>query len=187
LLAGIFPSVVIDAIAPVARGLTGARMPVQLSDAWMTITPMQAARSSYNGLLVFGFVTASILLAIGVVHRVSRGVRRGPAWDCGFPDPTTMSQYSASSFAQPFRRVFGTVVFQAKETVTMPPPGDNRAATIVRRLRDPLWDSIYVPLGQGVGWIADRANRLQFLTIRRYLGFVFAALVVLLMALTIWQ
>jgi hydrogenase-4 component B len=187
LLAGIFPSVVIDSIAPVARGLTGARMPVQLSDAWMTITPMQAARSSYNGLLVFGFVTASILLAIGVVHRVSRGVRRGPAWDCGFPDPTTMSQYSASSFAQPFRRVFGTVVFQAKETVTMPPPGDNRAATIVRRLRDPLWDTIYVPLGQSVGWIADRANRLQFLTIRRYLGFVFAALVVLLMVLTIWQ
>ena len=44
-----------------------------------------------------------------------------------------------------------------------------------------------MPLGQGVGWIADRANRLQFLTIRRYLGFVFAALVVLLMALTIWQ
>ena len=70
LLAGIFPGVVIDAIAPVARGLTGDRMPVQLSDAWMTITPMQAARSSYNGLLVFGFVTASILLAIGVVHRV---------------------------------------------------------------------------------------------------------------------
>ena len=31
------------------------------------------------------------------------------------------------------------------------------------------------------------ANFLQFLTIRRYLGFVFAALVVLLMALTLWQ
>ena len=28
---------------------------------------------------------------------------------------------------------------------------------------------------------------LQFLTIRRYLGFVFAALVVLLLALTVWQ
>jgi hypothetical protein len=36
-------------------------------------------------------------------------------------------------------------------------------------------------------WIAEKANALQFLTIRRYLGFVFGALVVLLMALTIWQ
>ncbi|HBK07961.1 MAG TPA: hydrogenase 4 subunit B [Acetobacteraceae bacterium] len=187
LLAGIFPGVVIDAIAPVARGLTGARMPVQLGDAWMTIAPVEASRSSYNGLLVFGFVTASILLTVAVVHRLSRGVRRGPAWDCGFPDPTTASQYSAASFAQPLRRVFATVVFQASDTVVMPPPGDNRAASIVRRIRDPIWDTVYAPLGRGVGWIADRANKLQFLTIRRYLGFVFGALVVLLMALTLWQ
>jgi hypothetical protein len=69
----------------------------------------------------------------------------------------------------------------------MPPPGDNRAAGITRRIADPVWDSIYVPLGRAVNWIADKANVLQFLTIRRYLGFVFGALVVLLMALTIWQ
>ena len=30
-------------------------------------------------------------------------------------------------------------------------------------------------------------NHLQFLTIRRYLGFVFAALVILLLALALWQ
>ena len=46
---------------------------------------------------------------------------------------------------------------------------------------------VYAPLGRGVGWIADHSNFMQFLTIRRYLGFVFAALVVLLMALTLWQ
>jgi hydrogenase-4 component B len=114
-------------------------------------------------------------------------VRRGPAWDCGFPDPTPMSQYSADSFAQPLRRVFGSVVFRAGETVDMPAPGDNRAAGIVRRIGDPIWDTVYAPLGRGVGWVAERANVLQFLTIRRYLGFVFGALVVLLLALTLWQ
>jgi hydrogenase-4 component B len=30
-------------------------------------------------------------------------------------------------------------------------------------------------------------NHLQFLTIRRYLGFVFAALVILLLVLALWQ
>ena len=69
----------------------------------------------------------------------------------------------------------------------MPAPGDNRAAGIVRRIADPIWDFFYAPLGRGVGWIADHANVLQFLTIRRYLGFVFGALVVLLLALTVWQ
>jgi hydrogenase-4 component B len=188
LLAGIVPGAVIDSIAPVARALTGSRMPAQLGDAWMTIAPVAASRSSYNGLLVFAFITASILVTVVVVHRfASRAIRRGPAWDCGFPDPTPASQYSAGSFAQPLRRVFGTVLFQASEIVDMPPPGDNRAASIVRRISDPIWDTLYAPLGRAVGWIAEHANVLQFLTIRRYLGFVFVALVVLLLALTIWQ
>ena len=188
LLAGIVPGAVIDSIAPVAQALTGSRMPMQLGDVWMTIAPVQASRSSYNGLLVFAFITASILVTVAVVHRfASRAVRRAPAWDCGFPDPTPASQYSAGSFAQPLRRVFGTVLFRTSETVDMPAPGDNRAASIVRRISDPIWDAIYAPLGRGVEWVAGYLNVLQFLTIRRYLGFVFIALVVLLLALTLWQ
>ena len=120
-LAGIVPGAVIDAIAPVARALTGARMPAQLGDVWLTIAPVEASRSSYNGLLVFAFIAASMLIIVLAVHRfASRAVRRAPAWDCGFPDPTPASQYTAGSFAQPLRRVFGTVLFQASETVDMP-------------------------------------------------------------------
>ncbi len=188
LMGGIFPGAVIDTIAPVTQALLGARMPEQLGDVWMTIVPVEAGRSSYNGLLVFAFIGVSMLLTTGIVHRLaSRAVRRAPAWDCGFPDPTPVSQYTAASFAQPLRRVFGTVVFRSSETVDMPPPGDNRPASIVRHISDPIWDFVYAPLGRGVGWIADHSNFMQFLTIRRYLGFVFAALVVLLMALTLWQ
>jgi hydrogenase-4 component B len=188
LLAGIVPGAVIDSIAPVARALTGSRMPVQLGDAWLSIVPVETSRSSYNGLLVFAFICASILITVVTIHRFgSRAVRRGPAWDCGFPDPTPASQYSASSFAQPLRRVFAAVVFRARDTVDMPEPGDMRAASILRHLSDPIWDSVYAPLARGVGWVADHANVLQFLTIRRYLGFVFGALVVLLLALTLWQ
>jgi len=188
LLAGIVPGAVIDAIAPVARMLTGARMPTQLGDVWLTIVPVEASRSSYNGLLVFGFITGSILVTVAAVHRFgSRAVRRTPAWDCGFPDPTPAAQYSATSFAQPLRRVFGSVLFQASETVDMPPPGDNRPARIVRHIADPIWDFLYVPVGRAVLWAAEHANVMQFLTIRRYLSFVFAALVVLLLALSLWQ
>ena len=161
---------------------------MQSGDVWMTIAPVEASRSSYNGLLIFAFIAASMLLTTAIVHRLaSRAVRRAPAWDCGFPDPTPLSQYTAASFAQPLRRVFATVLFRSSETVDMPSPGDNRPASIVRHISDPIWDSLHAPLGRGVLWIADHTNFLQFLTIRRYLGFVFAALVVLLMALTLWQ
>jgi hydrogenase-4 component B len=138
--------------------------------------------------LVFTFIGTSMALAVTVVHRLaSRELRRAPAWDCGFLDPSPANQYSAGSFAQPLRRVFGTVLFRSSEVVDMPPPGDNRPAGIVRTISDPIWDSLYDPLAQGISWITVHLNFLQFLTIRRYLGFVFAALVVLLMALTLWQ
>ena len=63
--------------------------------------------------------------------------RRGPAWDCGFPDPSPATQYTADSFAQPIRRVFGEVVFLARERVDMPAPGDARPARLTVTLRDP--------------------------------------------------
>ena len=188
LLAGVLPGAVIDGLAPIAQALTGAHMPTQMDRAWLSIAPVAEARSSYDGLLVLLFIAASAWMMAIAVHRfASHAVRRAPTWDCGFPDPSPATQYTASSFAQPIRRVFGAVVFRSREIVTMPPPGDMAPARIEKHIDEPIWDSIYAPLGRGVGWVADHMNVLQFLTIRRYLGFVFAALVVLLLALTLWQ
>jgi formate hydrogenlyase subunit 3/multisubunit Na+/H+ antiporter MnhD subunit len=187
LLAGVLPGLVIDALAPVVQGLAGARMPQQSALAWRSIVPVAESRSSYNGLLVFLFITISTLLTIECVHRfASRAVRRGPAWDCGFPVANPATQYTADSFAQPIRRVFGAVVFQARERVDMPPPGDVRPARLSVALRDLIWDGIYAPVAGGVTIAADRLNHLQFLTIRQYLSLVFVALVGLLLVVSIW-
>lgn len=188
LLAGVFPGLVIDGLAPVAQALTGARMPSQLGLQWLTIVPVAASRSSYNGLLVFLFIAASASLTAWAIHRfASHALRRGPAWDCGFPNADPATQYTAGSFAQPIRRVFGSVVFRARDTVTMPPPGDLSPARIAHVLRDPVWDTLYAPIGSGVARVAEVLNHLQFLTIRRYLMAVFVALIVLLLALALWQ
>src|SRR5215472_7645784 len=109
----------------VTQALTGAHMPTQLDVAWLSIIPVASARSSYNGLLVFVFIAASASLAALTIHRLaSHALRRAPAWDCGFPDSRPETQYTGASFAQPIRRVYGTVVFRTHETVTMPQPGD---------------------------------------------------------------
>jgi hydrogenase-4 component B len=188
LLAGIFPGVVIDLLAPVVQSLTGAHMPTQLGVAWLSIVPVESARSSYNGLLVFVFIGASASLAVLAIHRfASHALRRGPAWDCGFPDPSPTTQYTSGSFAQPIRRVYGAVVFRTHETVSMPPPGDIGPARIEKHISDVIWDVLYAPVAGAVWWVAQVLNHLQFLTIRRYLGFVFAALVILLLALVLWQ
>jgi NADH:ubiquinone oxidoreductase subunit 5 (subunit L)/multisubunit Na+/H+ antiporter MnhA subunit len=187
LLAGILPGLFIDALAPVAKSMVGNSMPPQSAELFLSIVPIAEGRSSYNGLLVFLFMVFSGVAAAVVIYRfASNRLRRGPAWDCGYPDPSTQTQYSASSFAQPIRRVFGTLVFRAREEVEMPPPGDQRAARLVVRLTDTIWDALYEPVAQVVAYVADRLNRLQYLSIRHYLGFVFVSLVGLLLVLAIW-
>jgi len=188
LLAGILPGLFIDALAPVNSALIGAHMPAQIGTQWLSIVPIAASRSSYDGLLVFLFMVISGTLAAFAIHRLaSDRLRRAPAWDCGYPDASPATQYTAMSFAQPMRRVFGTVVFHAREHGEMPPPGDTRPAQLEVELSDPIWDLLYAPLVTGVGFAADHLNRLQFLTIRQFLSLVFGALVILLLVLAVWS
>lgn len=187
LLAGILPGFVMDAIQPAAQALLGAGLPSQAGQPWLSIVPVAEARSSYNGLLVFAFMCLSALLVALLIHRLAqRRLRRGPAWDCGFPDPSPFTQYGAASFAQPLRRVFGTLLFRAQEQVEMPPPGDMSPARLRVELRDLIWDICYAPIGGLVDAVAGKLNGLQFLTIRRYLSLVFVALVGLLLVLALW-
>jgi formate hydrogenlyase subunit 3/multisubunit Na+/H+ antiporter MnhD subunit len=188
LLVGILPGLFIDALAPVSLNLIGAHMPSQTGAQWLSIVPIAASRSSYNGLLVFVFMVISGTLAATAIHRLaSDRLRRAPAWDCGYPDLSPMTQYTAASFAQPIRRVFGTMVFRAREHGEVPPPGDVRPARLDVEISDPIWDALYAPIASGIGLAADRLNRLQFLTIRQFLSLVFSALVILLLVLAIWS
>jgi hydrogenase-4 component B len=187
LLAGILPGFLIDALAPVTGGLVGAHMPNQSSVPWLSIVPISEGRSSYNGLLVFVFITVTATASAIAIHRMaSRSLRRGPAWDCGYPEPSPAAQYTGTSFAQPFLRVFGSTVFRASEHVDLPVPGDVRPAVYEARVHDVIWETLYLP----VAWIVDRSagalNRVQFLTIRRFLSLVFIALIILLLGLAIW-
>jgi hydrogenase-4 component B len=188
LLAGILPGLFIDALAPISSLLIGKSMPAQIGAQWLSIVPIAESRSSYDGLLVFLFMTASGALAAFAIHRLaSDRLRRAPAWDCGYPDASVVTQYSATSFAQPIRRVFGTVVFRASETAEMAPPDDTRPARLKVELHDPVWEWIYAPLAGAIGVVADRLNHLQFLTIRQFLTLVFCTLVVLLLVLALWS
>ncbi len=186
LVAGILPGLFIDALAPVSKAMVGNVMPHQTGLEWLTIVPIAESRSSYNGLLVFLFVALCGTAAASAIHRLaSDRLRRAPAWDCGYPDPNPAIQYSASSFSQPIRRVFGSLVFAAREIGEMPPPLSPAPARLAVEMRDLIWDALYAPIATVIGFTTDRINLLQFLTIRRYLTLVFAALIVLLLVVAL--
>ena len=80
LAAGILPGFVIDALAPAMQALLGERMPLQAGVDWLSIVPVAAGRSSYNGWLVFAFIALSASLTVVIIHRfASRARRRAPA------------------------------------------------------------------------------------------------------------
>ena len=188
LIAGVFPGVFIDALAPVVNNLVGDRMPVQIGIDWLSIVPIAESRSSYNGLLVFLFITASASLAAVAIHRLASDVvRKAPPWDCGFPDANPATQYTATSFAEPIRRVYGAFAFRARERVDMPAPGELRPARLTVEMHDLVWEFVYDPVTHAVEFLALKLNRLQFLTIRQYLSIVVGALVFLLLVLATWS
>ena len=188
MLAGVLPSVVIKLLTPVVLALTGAELPETSGGGWFRLVPIAAERSAYGGLVLVAAIVLVAALTAFVVHRLgSRAVRRAPAWDCGFPNADPATQYTAGSFGQPIRRVFGSVAFQASETVDMPPPGDRRPARIHVVLHDPAWERLYEPVMAAVLFAADRFNHVQFMTIRRYLTFTFVALILMLTVVALWQ
>jgi len=188
LITGVVPGFFIDAVAPITRLATGGALPLQASQPWLTIVPAVASASSYNGLLVFLFIATSAMLAVWTIHRfASHAIRRAPPWDCGFPDPSPLTQYSGSSFAQPIRRVFLARTAAVHEEVVMPAPGDMRPARFSLVVSDPVWTWLYQPVANAVEFAATQLNHLQFLTIRSYLSLVFFFLVALLLVLAIWS
>lgn len=186
LVAGILPGLFIDALAPVSKAMVGNVMPHQTGLEWLTIVPIAESRSSYNGLLVFVFAALCGTAAASAIHRLaSDRLRRAPAWDCGYPDANPTIQYSASSFSQPIRRVFGSLVFAAREVGEMPPPSSALPARLTVVMRDLIWDGLYAPIEKVIGFATERINVLQFLTIRSYLTLVFVALIVLLLVVAL--
>lgn len=187
---GILPMVPAAAMAPLVRRFAGVDF-APLADGlsfgdFMLLAPVTPGVSSYSGFVVLIAVVAVTLASIEGVHRLATNrLRRAAAWDCGFPDPSPATQYTASSFAQPLRRVYASTVLRARDHVDMPEPGDARPAQFTLSMRDLAWDAFYAPVERGVTWLAERMNTLQFLTIRRYLVFMFTALIVLLVTVAL--
>lgn len=154
--------------------------------------PVPARHSSYSPLLIASFIAiAGSIAALGLHRFGSRALRRAPPWGCGFliagaARLPVAAQYTPAGFSQPIRRVFAGTIFRARDDVTMRPPGDVAPARFTMRMTDPVWDGVCLSLVRFVAHVTMRANRLQFLTIRRYLAMVFVTLLLMLATVALW-
>ena len=188
---GVLPTPLIRLFEPAVRAMVEAGpFDDRAYQPWFWLAPTSAIGNSYNGLIMLVVIALLSILLVLVIHRrASDRVRLSIPWGCGFdgPDPAAVTQYSASSFAQPIRRAFGSTVFRARDQVDLPEPGETRPARLSVRWTDPAWALLFDPIAAALGWLTGRANRLQHMTIRRYLTLMFLALVLLLVMVAVTQ
>ena len=157
MLAGILPGLVVDALAPVVAELPVGPAAASGHHALAVADPDRARAQflqRHADARLHRHVRAFFRRSPSTVWRLAR---RAPRAGLGLwlPGPGPDTQYTASSFAQPIRRVFGTTVFRARERVEMPPPGSLQPARLTVHLRDLIWEFGYLPIAAS-RWLRRR-------------------------------
>ncbi|OGI69917.1 MAG: hydrogenase 4 subunit B [Candidatus Muproteobacteria bacterium RBG_16_60_9] len=183
LLLGVFPTPVIEAMAPLTQLLVHEQLPLATSQGWLWLTPISPRVASYSAPFVV--LAIALVFAIGYValKRRAKPARRGPAWDCGFGALTTRMQYTSTAFSMPIRRVFAPAWKIEEHVEIVPAPGPiPRVKTIRHRLQvhDWSWLKGYLPIGRLVLAAARRIGAIQAGSIHTYLVYSFVTLLLFL-------
>ncbi|MFM9968251.1 MAG: hydrogenase 4 subunit B [Burkholderiales bacterium] len=173
---GLAPVFVIGLIDHIAIQLLGQSL--GNTSNWLFLAPINAERSSYSPLLFLTIIALVTLATWLIVRRIYHArIRRGPAWDCGFPAQTPRMQDTAEGFGQPVRVVFELFFRMQRE---LPSPSD-RAPRYRVKVDDHLWFWLYLPLQRGTELVSNFVSRLQQGRISLYLAYSFVTLIALLL------
>jgi hydrogenase-4 component B len=176
-LLGVFPFAVIEMLGSVTSTLIGVAAGGELVGDWLLISPIRPDRASYSPLIVLAVIAASVLLTVLIVRRFYHGrLRRGPAWDCGFPAQTHRMQDTAEGFGQPIRQIFEPFFRIERQ---LPSPFDAAPRYSVKA-DDHAWHWLYLPIAHVTEVLARLVGLLQQGRISAYLTYSFCTLLALL-------
>lgn len=183
-LLGLLPGPVATALAEAvgADGVAEARAGgLALDGIGATLAPA--------GLVVTVLVLLMPVLVVGAVSARRRPARTAALpWGCGGARTSPRMQYTATSYAEPLVRVFGDALRPSRDLDVVHAPESRflvREARFRQRLTDVVEARLYAPLLAGAEWVGERARGLQNGSIHRYLAYAFAALVAVLVAVTL--
>ncbi len=178
-LLGIFPVQVIDLVDDAVRLLIDYDLSsITQAGSWVFLAPIEPARASYSPFIVFALTILFTALAWLVVRKLfGVGLRRGPAWDCGFPAQTPRMQDTAEGFGQPIRVVFEPFFQQER---ALPSPSD-QSPRYALDVQDRFWLMLQRPIVRVVQKLGELAGVLQRGRISTYLVYSFVTLLLLLL------
>lgn len=174
---GLAPVAVLAGLERITQLLMGQALAANVGLSWWFITAVSPERASYSPVLFLIGMTVAVLLAIVLVRRLYHGrVRRGPAWDCGYPQQTPRMQDTAEGFGQPIKQIFAPIFRIERQ---MPSPFDQHPR-YQGSAEDKLWYALYLPIARLVDRLSRLISVLQSGRISTYLMYSFATLLVLL-------
>ena len=182
---GLGPAFVVPWLGRVIARLPGLEPALALHAANGALTGMPDGLGQMSppavalGLAAIAVIVAVVLRAVAPPFRL----RRGATWGCGRVVQTPRMQYTATSFAEPLRRVF-TQLYRPTEDLTVDVHPDSeyfiRAIRYESRVQPWVERLLYLPLLAMVRRAGRHVRRLQAGSVHLYLAYMCAALVVLL-------
>jgi hypothetical protein len=182
---GLAPFVVVPVIGGVLNGLGGLpdtraaftfNVSVQSPSAFGQMSPT---------LVMFGLLILFALIPLVMkILRVNQKLRVSDSWGCGSVGQTSRMEYTATSFAEPLRRVFAELYRPSKElTVDFHPESKYFVQSIEYRSEiTPLFERwLYDPFLWLVQFTARQVRKLQAGSLHLYLTYVTIILIILLL------
>jgi len=179
LVFGIFPVFTINLINSIPQQLLGTGLITTKN--WLWLMPLTGNTTTYAPLLLcFGVLTIGGVVFWLVSCRPSNYAKKIKdagyiPWGCGFGKIGATTQYTASAFAMPIRRVFKGV-WAVTETLTK----DNGNFEYNLITEDWSWRYFYEKLEKYLTFIARKIAYIQSGNVRIYLAYMFFTLLLLL-------
>ncbi|MEM0448400.1 MAG: hydrogenase 4 subunit B [Methanomassiliicoccales archaeon] len=133
--------------------------------------------------LLMGFMIPIIFLAVRYIGSTPLRTQ-ADTWDCGTP-LNARNEYTATGHSQPLRRVFNSILREKSEFSfeSASSPYMRKRMAFHASIPDIFELKLYRPLAQIITGLAKRASVIQTGSIQRYLAYIFAVLILLLVSL----
>lgn len=179
---GVAPVGLLHLLDATAADLIGAHADLRFN--WNVIVANDAFGMA-SPLWIAVALVALVALAPIVLRVMGANARRRTyeTWGCGRALQTSRCEYTATAFANPFKRVFGLLYRPVKELdIQFHPESRFFVETITYRneARSIFEEALYGPMSRLVQWVAHRARVVQSGNVHLYLLYILVALVVML-------
>jgi hydrogenase-4 component B len=183
---GLFPTLFLKLLDPVAQQLSGESVSAQLSSAGgMVLSGVSADAGTVStiGIALAGLLLLGVPLMLWLGLARGARTRIGPTWDCGLRGLTPRMEYTATGFSKPIRMIF-KALFRPRREVQREYDFSPHFATSLRfesHVEEVFQTRIYRPFNLGVLRLSRRLRALQAGSLQAYLIYIFATLLLLLL------